>query len=111
MDRSLLEKLRRNQSLRTMSDGREGVAVTVQYVGDPPRATRGERRNWLQDLFAQLSDRLGSGLEITPDSLSLSGQTVEAVVPVAELDALSDRLSGEQFRLDVSQSRQVVDRP
>ena|SRR6185436_12396975 len=110
MDRGALEKLRRDQSLRTMADGREGVEVTVQYVGDPPRATRGERKNWLDDLFSQLSERLGPRLEIKPGSLSLSGQTVEAVVPVAELDELSDQLSPHQFRLDLSLMRQVTDR-
>lgn len=110
MDPATLDKLRRNQALHQLPDGREGVEVTVQFVGQVPPAGRAARKDWLQARFSQARDGLAPSLAIKPDSLSVSAQTVEAVVPVGDLDEMRERLSPEEFRLDVSLMRQIVDR-
>jgi hypothetical protein len=109
MDRGTLDKLRRNQALRQLPDGREGVDVTVQFVGQVPPSSRAERKTWLQERFSRAREQLGPSLAIKPESLSVSAQTVEAVVPVSELDDVRKRLSPDEFKVDVSMTRQIVD--
>jgi hypothetical protein len=108
MDAHTLELLRRQQLVRRLADGREAVAVTLQYSGDVPPFSRAERRRWLSERFAELSDAMG-GLAIEPETLSVSGQTVNAVIPVEDVERLRGQLS-DTLRLDIPINRQIVDR-
>ena len=46
---------------------------------------------------------------IVPDSVSVSGQTVEATIPVAKLENVQSLLSGANCRVDVAAKRQFVE--
>jgi hypothetical protein len=109
MDAKVVEKLRRNQSLHELPDGREGLDVTLQFVGDVPDASRRERRDWLERRFSTVQRQFGERVGVKPGSLSVSAQTVEAVVPLDEFDELCEQLSREDVRLAVNVSVQVLD--
>ncbi|QLH38122.1 MAG: hypothetical protein HWD60_02880 [Defluviicoccus sp.] len=108
-DRSDLKKLRRLGLIKRMSDGTEAVKITAQYRGAPASS---DRLAWKAEIEAwqdSLSDKLTKvGAEIVPNSLSLSAQTVEAVVPTLRLDEIVKHLQDEDVRVDLVVPRQVV---
>ena len=107
MDAHTLDLLRRQQLIRRLPDGREAIAVTLQYRGELPGLTRVARRSWLTDRFSAVGGTV-DGMTIEPDTLSVSGQTVNAVVPIDDVEELRLRLP-EELRLDVPIYRQVID--
>jgi hypothetical protein len=108
MDAHTLDLLRRQQLVRRLPDGREAVAVTLQYRGELPPVSRPERKRWLREQFSQLVGAV-DGVSIQPETLSVSGQTVNAVVPVEHVERLRSTLP-DTLRLDVPVNRQIVDR-
>jgi hypothetical protein len=109
MDAKLIEKLRRKQSLPKLPDGQEGVTVTLQYPGKVPAATRGERKQWLEKHFQGLGEELGSiGVEVKPEGISTSAQTLRLVVPVAQLDKLDDKATSAGHHLEIVVDEQVL---
>jgi hypothetical protein len=109
MDGKVVEKLRRDQSLRELPDGREGIDVTVQFVGLVPAGSRPERKDWLKKRFSKVKEGFDAGLDLKPESLSVSGQSIDATVPVEELDDIREKLSQEGLRLAVTPMVKVID--
>lgn len=109
MDAKVVDKLRRDQSLHELPDGREGVDVTLQFVGSVPAESRPERRDWLEKCFSNVKERFDAHLDLKPESLSVSGQSIDATVPVDEFDDIRDRLAVEGVRLAVTRMIKVVD--
>lgn len=109
MDARLIEKLRRDQSLRELPDGREGIDVTLQFVGAVPAAPRPQRKAWLRGRFIDLQRQVHDCLDLKPESLSVAAQSIEATVPVDTFDEICERLSHEDVRVAVVRSVQVVD--
>lgn len=108
-DQNDLEKLRRLGLVRTMPDGTEAVKITAQYRGAPSSSDRGAWRAQMEAWQSLLSGELANfGAQIVPDSLSLSAQTVEAVVPTRRLDEVAKKLSDKDVRVDLVVPRQVV---
>ncbi|AWN34675.1 hypothetical protein [Methylobacterium radiodurans] len=108
-DQNALEKLRRLGLVHQTADGAEAVTVTAQYRGSPAssdrNAWRAEMEAWQQNLDGTLAQH---GAELVPDSLSLSAQTVEALVPTAQLDALATALKTDNVRVDLVVPREGV---
>jgi hypothetical protein len=109
MDAKVVEKLRRDQSLRDLPDGREGIDVTLQVLGPPPSASRPARHDWLQKRFSTVKARFDAGLDLRPESLSISGQSIDATVALDEVDDIREQLSQDGVRLAVSRLTKVVD--
>jgi hypothetical protein len=109
MDAKVVDKLRRDQSLHELPDGREGIDVTLQFVGSVPAESRPERKDWLKKCFSNVKERLDSRLDLKPESLSVSGQSIDAVVPVEEFDDIREKLSQEGVRLAAAPMIKVVD--
>ncbi len=110
MDSVKIQKFRRAQALQRLSDGRDGVEVTIQFQGEVPGVARPDRRLWIEGKIASVVDRVAKhNALIKPDSVSVSGQTVEAVIPVSELETVQKALSEENCRVDITTRRQVVD--
>lgn len=109
MDPNVVARLRRHQATRELPDGRQAVDVTVQYVGTVPATTRAQRRAFLEERFEEVARQEHGHLTVQPDSLSVSGQTVDALVPVDDLETMERRLAGADFRIDVMEPVQVVD--
>ena len=108
-DQNDLEKLRRLGLVRTMPDGTEAVRITAQYRGAPASPDRHAWRVEMEAWQDVLSGKLANfGAEIVPNSLSLSAQTVEAVVPTLRLDEVAKNLNNEDVRVDLVVPRQVV---
>jgi hypothetical protein len=109
MDAKVVDKLRRDQSLRELPDGREGVDVTLQFVGAVPAESRPKRKDWLKKRFSDVQERLDAPLDFKPESLSVSGQSIDATVPVDDFDDVREKLSQEGVRLAVTPMIKVVD--
>ena len=101
----MIEKLRRDQSLRSLPQGGEAIAITVQYQGSVPSESRAGRKEWLQKHFTHLADDWSrTGLKLGPvqsADISTSAQTLRAVVPVGEFDRLVAAASGTAHRVEV----------
>jgi hypothetical protein len=109
MDAKLVDKLRRDQSLRELPDGREGIDVTLQFAGPVPAESRQGRKDWLKRCFSGVKERLDARLDLKPESLSVSGQSIEATVPVDEFDDIREKLSQQGVRLAIARMVKVVD--
>lgn len=103
MDDPAIAKLRRDEGLQTLPDGSEAVPVTLQYQGAMPALSRSERKQWLRERFARLYGELRLDLE----SVSPSGQTVEALCPVARLREIREKIEANEDRVDIVQTRQA----
>jgi hypothetical protein len=109
MDAKVVDKLRRDQSLRELPDGREGIDVTLQFVGAVPAESRPERKDWLKKCFSDVKDGLDAQMDLKPESLSVSGQSIDATVAVAEFDDIREKLSQEGVRLAVTRMVKAVE--
>ena len=109
VDEDRISKLRRDQKLARMPDGSEGVPISLQYKGSVPPLPREERKRWLLDHFAGLENKLSHlGIHLDPKTLSLSGQTVEAVCSVDCVEQVRKAVEPEQHEVTVVRSFQVT---
>ena len=53
--------------------------------------------------------RFDSRLDLKPESLSVSGQSIDATVAVDEIDSISEQLSEDGVRLAITRLTKVVD--
>ena len=85
------------------------VEVTIHYRG-AATGSRGERRQELERVFRDVEREVvdSAGGAVKQQSLSVSGQTVDAVLPKGCLSEVERELDGRGFRLDVAVMRQVV---
>lgn len=105
----ILDKLRLDQGLRVLPNGQEGIPVTVQFQGSVPSLPRPQRRQWLLENFSHAIEAIGEGrAQMLPESISVSGQAIEAVFPTDDYETLKSKFSAERYRVDVSTVRQVL---
>lgn len=105
-----LDKLRERGLLEAGgSAGGECVRLSVQYAQRLAGKTRAERREVLTCWAEQVGRALARhGGEVVPNSLSVVGQTVEAVVPVGEYPRVEAELAGRGERTDLVVPRRVI---
>jgi hypothetical protein len=107
-----LDKLRRLGLTGKTASGQETVRVTAQHRKSLLGQSREQRRaileGWQQEIGRMLAPHGG---EIVPNSLSVAGQTVEAVVPVEKLDKIEHDLTKGDVRLDLIVPRQATVKP
>jgi hypothetical protein len=85
MDEQLLQKLT-NLGATQQRNGRQALRASV-HLPERIEASRAERRDLLTTHFAKLGNLLHDiGGEVDLDSLSVSGQSVEAIVPIDVYD-------------------------
>lgn len=109
MDRQELDKLRRLGLTETTTLGAKGVRISAQHQRSLPATTRPDRRKTLQAWAEGLNARVaGYGGEVVPGSLSIAGQTVEAIVPIDSIEVIEHDLAKEDIRIDLVVPRQVV---
>jgi hypothetical protein len=109
-DRRDIEKLRRLDLTESTSSGAEAVRLTAQYRQPLAGQSREQRRAVLQTWQDELAQTLARhGGEIVPGSLSLAGQTVEAIVPVEKVSSAEAELAAENVRIDLVTPRQVIE--
>lgn len=108
MDPHLLDKLLKLDATERLGDGRTGVRASVQY---PERidAPRDERRERLAAEFSQVGDLLHNfGGELDLQSMSVSGQSVEAVVPLDTYDEVEQAVRSVGCTLRVVMDEKIV---
>ena len=104
-----IEKMRRLGLTDRTSAGAEAVRVTAQCRGALAGHSRESWRSTLQAWERDVERKLAShGGELVKGSLSITGQTVEAIVPVDELPSIVDEMTDSNVRLDVVVPRQIV---
>lgn len=109
MDPSTLKKMEQMGALTDLGGGRVGVPVSLQYEArlDPP--SRATRRDLLRQRFERIERELApQGATVDLGSISVSGQTVEAVLPVDAIDGIETALRVQHVRVDPLLDRQVV---
>lgn len=96
-------------TLKDLGGGRVGVPVSLQYesrLDDPSRTTR---RDVLRRRFEQIEQQLASvGAKLDLGSISVSGQTVDAVLPADSIDKIELSLRAQHVRVDPLIDRQIV---
>ncbi|MHC4548631.1 MAG: hypothetical protein ACYTEZ_07620 [Planctomycetota bacterium] len=103
----IIRKLRMRGALKRLRTGDEGVEVSLMYEPRPEGASRAERRRFLEDEFRVLADEIDEA-ELDLGSISVTGQTVSAKLPVDRLQVLCDRLQQRHIRVDIIVDRQIV---
>jgi hypothetical protein len=109
MNSKVLEKLYKLGAVDKLANGQEGVRVSLMCNSTLPRTSRSARRNILQQRFGDVAnDILPDGAEIDLNSLSVSGQTVEAVLPIDNYDRIAEKLKQQDIRVDLLTNEQVL---
>ena len=102
MDEDQIERLRRDQKLPVLPDGSAGVPISVQYRGEVPPLPRAERKRWLLEHFNGLEHKLSHlGIHVNPETISVSGQTVEGICSVERLDEIRKEVDSEQHAVNI----------
>lgn len=101
-----LRRLEQSESLRLLPDGTRGVHVSLQYQPRVTMGSRSDRNAVLVEHFKVLATAIlerGGSMDLS--SVSTSGQTVEAVLPIAAYDELVAALAKQHVRVDPIVSR------
>jgi len=107
MEKSLREKLAK--AIVRSDTGREGVRVSLQVQPRLRAGSRSERRERLLGQFGQIAEAIaGEAAEVDLASLSVSGQTVEATLPLGRYEDLVDDLARQGIRVDPLIDRQII---
>lgn len=109
MEKRLLDYLTKMDALEALESGAKGVRVSLQCPGAPAPGSRAERRASLEQQFATIAEGLTSkGARVDLDTISVSAQTVEAVLPVDGYDDVKHDLEQNGIRVDPVVDRQIV---
>lgn len=109
MNAQILDKLTKLGAIEQLPTGVPGVRVSLQYEPRLSLQSRDARRDLLRHEFERIAHALGAqGAKLDLDSVSVSGQTVEAIFPLDNYDRISQELSNQQIRVDLLIDRQIV---
>ena len=91
------------------SRGTKGVHVSLQYEPRLKGGSRSQRRKLLIRQFGQIAKALAlEGADVDLESISVSAQTVEAVLPLDHYQEITNVLVRQQIRVDPLFDRQIV---
>ena len=106
---SEIDKMRRLGLTERTSSGAEAVRLSVQCRLQAEGQTRESWHGTLLDWERQIERRLARhGAVLVEGSLSFSGQTVEAIVPIDELPSVFDEMADCEVRVDLLNPRRAV---
>jgi len=102
-------KLEKLGALVTLHTGAQGVRVSLQYTPGLAEHSRSARRDTLRTEFERVAQSIASqGAEVDLDSISVSGQTVDACLPIDQYEELISKLHEQQIRVDLLVDREIV---
>lgn len=102
-------KLEKQGALMTLHSGATGVCVSLQYKPNLTERSRSARASALRVKFEQVARSIEpQGAEVDLSSISTSGQTVDACLPIDHYDELTAQLNQQKIRVDLLVDRQVV---
>lgn len=109
MDEHELDRLTRLGAVVSLPSGQPGVRVSMQYLDDLVALPRPERAALLRDKFGDAARVVAqAGGRVDLDSIAVSGQVCEAVLPVPTFDSLSTTLQRGPIRIRPLFDRKVV---
>jgi len=107
MDKSLRKKI--VKAVVRLDAGRKGVRVSLQYQPRLETGSRSERRERLLERFSQIAQAIAAdSAEVDLSSVSVSGQTVEATLPLDRYENLVENLAQQRIRVDPLVDEQIV---
>jgi predicted nucleotidyltransferase len=105
MDTAQFKSLSDRGLVVTDSSGKDAVRVYLQYLPELPGASRDDRGKELKKQFEQVaSKRAHTGVQLDPDSLSVSGQVIEALLPVERYEQATRELEDDNVCVDIVES-------
>ena len=109
MDLTKIEKLRAKGAVVDLDSGRVGIRVFLQYQPRILVASRSTRKRRLREFFAKIVPLVeAAGGKVDLDSISISGQVIEATLPLDSYESIAEELKGKKVRTDILIERQVV---
>lgn len=109
VDAHLIKKLEKLNALTDLGAGRKGVRVSLQFQGQLSERSREKRRDRLHEEFSRIARTIASqGAAVDLESLSVLGQTVEAVLPLDTVEATEKSLQSQHVRVDPLIEHDVV---
>ena len=111
MIRDRLDELEQSGAVETLPSGGKGVRVTLQLPSGFQLLPRGDRRERLKTEFRRILQSVPVLMGTADvETISLWGETVEAVVPVEVYDDVLDQLDRQGVRVDPVVDVQVIPR-
>ena len=108
MNETQVAELRDAGLTTTAPDGQEHVKVTLQVQQPLADPTREQRRSHLSAIFSQIATERADHLTVDPESLSVSGQLVDATVACDAFDHVVPDLAKEGVRVDIARPEQFT---
>lgn len=101
--------LRRAGAIVSAPNGEERVRVSLQYVPRLSGLKFHEREEALRNAFGEIGQALApEGAELEPESISVMGQTIKALLPLPLYDRLTSEPEPETIRVDPIITRNVI---
>lgn len=104
MNRADKKSLADRGLLTQNSAGSDAVRVYLQYVPDVPGESREARGEVLRTKFEQAREHTQGDIELHPDSMSVSGQMIEALLPVEQYEQAARELEAHDMRVDIAEA-------
>lgn len=109
MNQQLRAKLAKAGLIEKLDSGLEAVPVSLFFAPRIVEKSRPLRRAKLASKFEEIAQRFGSrSVKVDLDSLSLSGQTIEALISVDQFDEVVAQLESDQVRTDILVPRKAT---
>jgi hypothetical protein len=109
MDSKVLERLYKLGAIDRLTNGQDGVKVSLMWQTRLSEPSLSARRDLLKQKFeCTANDILSDGAEVDLTSISVSGQTVEAVLPIHNFDDITDKLKQQSIRVDPLTRQRVI---
>jgi len=104
-----IQKLRQDGLLKAMAGGQLGVPISVQYLGNIPALARPARKDWLLNHFQSLGvEMVHLPFSLDTNSISVSGQTVDALCDADEFEHVRDVLEAGEHRVTIQRPHRVT---
>jgi|GEM_PF-2678754 len=101
MDSQVLDRLYKLGAIDRLANGQDGVKVSLMWQTRLSEPSLSARKDLLQRKFeSAANDILPDGAEVNLNSISISAQTVEAVLPINNFDDITKKLKQQSIRVD-----------
>lgn len=105
MDAMQMSSLAKSGLVVPDSSGKDAVRVYLQYLPSVSGKSAAARGKALRDRFERVARRHEAmGVQLDPESMSVSGQMIEALLPLEHYEQARHELEDEKVRVDIVES-------
>ena len=109
MDEKILKEMENLDQLILLENGMRGVPVVLQYKPRLHHQPRADRKTFLTNEFKAVQNQIGtSGVRIDLETVSPSGQLVQAIVPVDQLANVEKELKTRNIEMQPDRMQKIV---